>query len=138
MNYCIKILNCIIFVFKIEEAHYLRLVSHLHDLLLCDTKNRERKEDLQSHTVDLLTSMPLCSFEELLSPVNEFGKPENPEHEFHEMNVEVIAVLLEFLEKRLDNVIILNNCILNFIIIILFFLFLLRNHQTSRKGWHRY
>lgn len=109
MNYCIKILNYIIFVFKIEEAHYLRLVSHLHDLLLCDTKNRERKEELQSHTVDLLTSMPLCSFEELLSPVNEFGKPENPEHEFHEMNVEVIAVLLEFLEKRLDNVINLNN-----------------------------
>ncbi|CAG2181502.1 unnamed protein product, partial [Oppiella nova] len=75
---------------EIEEAHFLRLVSILHDLLLCDTKSKDKKEDLQSHTVNLLTSMPAPSFEELLSPVTEMGRPDNPDHEYDEMNVEVI------------------------------------------------
>jgi Guanine nucleotide exchange factor synembryn len=88
---------------QIEEAHYLRLVSILHDLLLCDTKTPERREDLQSHTINLLTNMPPSSFEELLSPVTEIGKPDNPEHEFNEMNMEVIDVMLQFLSKRLDS-----------------------------------
>lgn len=90
---------------QIEEAHFLRLVSILHDLLLCDTKSKEKKEDLQSHTVNLLTTMPAPSFEELLSPITEMGRPDNPDHEYDEMNMEVIAVLLSFLNKRLDNVI---------------------------------
>ncbi|CAG2183440.1 unnamed protein product, partial [Oppiella nova] len=47
--------------------------------------------------------MPAPSFEELLSPVTEMGRPDNPDHEYDEMNVEVIAVLLQFLSKRLDN-----------------------------------
>lgn len=88
---------------EIEEAHFLRLVSILHDLLLCDTKSKDRKEDLQSHTVNLLTTMPAPSYEELLSPITELGRPDNPEHEYDEMNMEVIAVLLSFLSKRLDN-----------------------------------
>ncbi|XP_054152971.1 synembryn-A-like [Oppia nitens] len=88
---------------EIEEAHFLRLVSILHDLLLCDTKSKDKKEDLQSHTVNLLTSMPANSFEELLSPITEMGRPDNPDHEYDEMNMEVIAVLVQFLSKRLDN-----------------------------------
>ncbi|OTF69829.1 hypothetical protein BLA29_014203, partial [Euroglyphus maynei] len=87
-----------------EEAHFFRLVSILHDLLLCDTKNEDRKEDLQSHIVNLLTNMPSQSYEELLSKIAELGKPENPEHEYMEMNLEVIAALLDFLRIRLDDV----------------------------------
>jgi hypothetical protein len=93
-----------LFLDQIEEAHYLRLVSILHDLLLCDTKTPERREDLQSHTINLLTNMPPSSFEELLSPITEIGKPDNPDHEFNEMNMEVIDVMLQFLSKRLDSV----------------------------------
>ena len=54
--------------------------------------------------VNLLTLMPIKSYEELLSNVADLGKPENPEHEYNEMNMEVIAVLCKFLEKRLQEV----------------------------------
>lgn len=89
---------------QVEEAHFFRLVSILHDLLLCDTKNPAKKEDLQCQVVNLLTLMPIKSYEELLSNVADLGKPENPEHEYNEMNCEVIAVLCKFLEKRLQDV----------------------------------
>lgn len=89
---------------KFEEAHYFRLVSILHDLLLCDTKKPERKYELQSRTVELLCNMPGQSYEELLSKISELGRPENPEHEYDEMNMEVIAVLLNFLQYKLDDV----------------------------------
>ncbi|KAF7492738.1 Synembryn-A [Sarcoptes scabiei] len=88
---------------EFEEAHFFRLVSILHDLLLCDTRNESKKEDLQSHIVNLLINMPPQSYEELLSKIAELGKPENPEHEYLEMNLEVVASLLDFLKKRLDN-----------------------------------
>ena len=48
--------------------------------------------------------MPPQSYEELLSKIAELGKPENPEHEYMEMNLEVIAALLDFLRIRLDDV----------------------------------
>lgn len=88
---------------EFEEGNYLRLVSILHDLLLCETKNANKKEDLQSSIVNLLTNMPEVTYEELLSKIAELGKPENPDHEYDEMNMEVIAVLLKFLNNRLDN-----------------------------------
>lgn len=87
---------------EMEEAHFLRLVSILHDLLVCDTRTKEKKEDLASHTVNLLTNMPPASFEELLSPVTELGKPDNPAHQYEEMNCEVIAILTDFLDHRLE------------------------------------
>jgi hypothetical protein len=32
--------------FQEEEAHFMRLVSVLHDLLICKTHNKEKKEEL--------------------------------------------------------------------------------------------
>lgn len=93
---------------EVEEAHYMRLVSILHDILLSDTKVPEKKEELQSHTIDLLTNMPASSYEELLTPVTESpsGKKDSKKApdplEFDGMNMEVITVLLDFLERRLD------------------------------------
>lgn len=86
---------------EVEEAHLMRLVAILHDLLLCETKNRDRKDEIQSHTVDLLTTMPSSAYDELIVPVEEIGKIDNPMYEYEDSNVEAIAVLLEFLEKRL-------------------------------------
>lgn len=54
-----------------EEAHYMRLVSVLHDLLVCETVSKEKRHELHNHTVNLLTNMPRESFEELLTPLNE-------------------------------------------------------------------
>ncbi|XP_054713021.1 synembryn-A-like [Uloborus diversus] len=86
-----------------EEAHYMRLVSILHDILLSDAKSAEKKEDLQSHTIDLLTNMPMSSYEELLTPVLKINdaKKDNS-FEYDGMNMEAVCVLLNFLEKRLD------------------------------------
>ncbi|RWS21845.1 synembryn-A-like protein, partial [Leptotrombidium deliense] len=87
---------------EVEEAHFLRLVGILHDLLLSDTKSREKREELQSHTINLLTNMPPSSFEELLVPIEEIGKINSSKYEYEDMNVEAILVLLDFLEKRLE------------------------------------
>jgi len=64
--------------------------------------------------------MPAPSFEELLSPITELGKPENPDHEYDEMNMEVIAVLLQFLSNRLDSVRVQSQYNYIFISIIVF------------------
>ncbi|XP_055947522.1 synembryn-A-like isoform X2 [Argiope bruennichi] len=83
-----------------EEAHYLRLVSILHDILLSDTKNPEKRDVLQSHTVDLLTNMPVSSYEELMTPVVKMDE-DNP-NIFEGMDMEAVHVLLQFLERRVE------------------------------------
>lgn len=83
-----------------EEAHYMRLVSILHDIILCDTKTPEKKEDLLSHTIDLLTNMPMSSYEELMTPV--VKKDDKNPNVYDGMDMEAINTLLAFLEKRLD------------------------------------
>jgi hypothetical protein len=88
---------------QIEEAHYMRLVAILHDLLLSETRHKERREEIQSHTINLLTNMPTTTFDELLVPVEEIGKIDNPLYEYEDTNVEAIAVILEFMEKRLSS-----------------------------------
>lgn len=79
----------------------MRLVAILHDLLLSETKSKEKREEIQSHTTNLLTNMPHTCFDELLVPVEEIGLIDNPLYEYEDSNVEAIAVLVEFLEKRL-------------------------------------
>lgn len=79
----------------------MRLVAILHDLLLSETKTKEKREEMQNHTVNLLTNMPLSCYEELLVPVEEIGKIDNPLYEYDDMNVEAVGVLMEFLDKRL-------------------------------------
>ena len=56
-----------------------------------------------SHVVNLLTNMPSVSYEELLTPIaEELGTIENKDMEYDGKNMEAIAVLLEFLNHRLD------------------------------------
>jgi len=42
-----------------EEAHFMRLVSVLHDLLICDTTNKEKRDELQKY---VLFALCLCVF----------------------------------------------------------------------------
>ncbi|KAK2175329.1 hypothetical protein NP493_722g02070 [Ridgeia piscesae] len=87
-----------------EEAHFLRLVSVLHELLVCDVASKDKREELHSHTVNLLTNMPRESYEELLTPLNEgaVGGAENKDVEYDGKNMEAIVTLMDFLDKRLD------------------------------------
>lgn len=85
-----------------EESQFMRLVAILHDLLLSETKNKDKRDEIRSHTVNLLTTMPNTCFDELLVPIEEIGLIDNPLYEYEDFNVEAIAVLVEFLEKQLE------------------------------------
>ncbi|KAJ8299039.1 hypothetical protein KUTeg_023099 [Tegillarca granosa] len=87
-----------------EEGHFMRLVSVLRDLLMCRTVSKDKREELLSHTVNLLTNIPRDCYEELLIPMNEIDVVgiENKEVEYDGRNMEAILVLLDFLYSRLD------------------------------------
>lgn len=88
-----------------EEAHFLRLVSILHDILICPTQTTEKREELQSHTVNLLTNMPPDCYEELLTPQTEVAGSDDElgkDYEYDGHNMEAIVAMLDFLINRLD------------------------------------
>lgn len=87
-----------------EDAHFMRLVSILRDLLLCRTASKEKKYELKSHTVNLLINIPTDFYEELLTPLNESDVRglENKDIEFDGKNMEAILALLDFLQHRLE------------------------------------
>ncbi|XP_041366459.1 synembryn-A-like [Gigantopelta aegis] len=87
-----------------EEAHFMRLVSILRDLLMCRTATKEKQEEIQSHTVNLLINIPVDFYEELLTPMNEpdVRAIESKDVEYDGKNMEAIIVLLLFLGKRLE------------------------------------
>ncbi|CAG5132458.1 unnamed protein product [Candidula unifasciata] len=84
-----------------EEAHFMRLVSILHDLLMSTIMSKDKKEDLQSHIVNLLINIPADFYEELLTPVVEDEKGVEKEMEYDGKNMEAISVILDFLDHRL-------------------------------------
>ncbi|CAF2103459.1 unnamed protein product [Rotaria magnacalcarata] len=82
-----------------EEAHLMRLVSILRELLLCYGPNDEKQMELQNHIVNLLTNMPKTCFEELLSPAVLEDDNDNGEH--NGKNMEAINIILRFLDHRI-------------------------------------
>jgi len=86
-----------------EEAHFMRLVSVLHDLLVSQTGSNEKRDLLRSNAVNLLTQMPKESYEELLTPINEVSElTECNPLEYDGKSMEAILSLLDFLDRRLD------------------------------------
>lgn len=86
-----------------EEAHFMRLASVLHDLLLCLVKNNDKRHELHSHVVHLLTVMPSESYEELMTPAEIKVTGENMEEvEFEGKSMAAIVVLLQFLKTQLN------------------------------------
>ncbi|XP_060555922.1 synembryn-A-like [Ruditapes philippinarum] len=87
-----------------EEAHMMRLVCVLRDLLMCKTASKDKREEIISHTVNLLINMPRDCYEELLAPMAEVDLTgiENKEVEYDGKNMEAVVILLNFLYERLD------------------------------------
>nr|CAD7425956.1 unnamed protein product [Timema monikensis] len=88
-----------------EEAHCLRLVSILHDLLLCQTQSPHMLDQLHNHTVNLLVTIPGNCLDALTPLVHKssFGSLETPVHlECEGKDMQTIAVMLRFLERRLQ------------------------------------
>ncbi|XP_005090378.1 synembryn-A [Aplysia californica] len=87
-----------------EEAHCMRLVSILHDLLMSKIMSSDKRDDLQSHIVNLLINIPADFYEELLTPMVEDDKSMDcKDVEYDGKNMEAINVILEFLDHRLDS-----------------------------------
>ncbi|KAK0055198.1 synembryn-A-like isoform X1 [Biomphalaria pfeifferi] len=85
-----------------EEAHFMRLVSILHDLLMSTIMSKDKQEDLQSHIINLLINIPADFYEELLTPMVDDDKGiDNKDIEYDGKNMEAIHVILEFLDHRL-------------------------------------
>lgn len=85
-----------------EEAHYIRLVIILHDLLLRQTESTSKTTELHSHVINLLTALPPNCLRELATPV-----PNTQElikdFEYDGYSMEAIYILLTFLKNRLNN-----------------------------------
>ncbi|EAT38718.1 AAEL009415-PA [Aedes aegypti] len=83
-----------------EEANqFHRLVIVVHDLFFYRTLNRDKIISLQSNIVNLLTSVPVSCYTELLTPLNSDDLDSKNVVPFEGKNVYVLHVLVEFLRR---------------------------------------
>ncbi|CAF2758516.1 unnamed protein product [Rotaria sp. Silwood2] len=82
-----------------EEAHLMRLVSILRELILCYETKDEKKIELQKHIINLLTNLPSICYEELLSPIVPEDENEYDEHDGK--NMKAIYIILQFLDYQI-------------------------------------
>ncbi|XP_002739687.1 chaperone Ric-8A-like [Saccoglossus kowalevskii] len=87
-----------------EETLYVQLGGICRALLLSKTSTDEKTEELQSHTVNLLTNMPNCCIQELTPECPDEGAAGGKMvHEIYlGRNIDAGIVLKQFLEKRLE------------------------------------
>ncbi|XP_032869036.1 synembryn-A-like [Amblyraja radiata] len=80
-----------------EAALYRHLAVVLRHCLLTHTESKERTQEFHGHTVNLLVNLPLACLDVLLTPRVEPGSVE-----YMGLNMDAVAILLDFLDKRLD------------------------------------
>uniref|UniRef100_A0A182NV79 Synembryn n=1 Tax=Anopheles dirus TaxID=7168 RepID=A0A182NV79_9DIPT len=90
-----------------EATQFHRLVTVLHDLFFYRTLNRDKIVLLHSNIVNLLTSVPVSCYVELVSSLHakhdspvDGGDPTGGTVPFEGKNVYVLHVLVEFLRKN--------------------------------------
>lgn len=83
-----------------EEANqFHRLAVVVHDLFFYRTLNRDKIISLQSNIVNLLTSVPVSCYSELVSPLNPEDLDSKTVVPFEGKNVYFLHVLVEFLRR---------------------------------------
>ncbi|RZF38695.1 hypothetical protein LSTR_LSTR003501 [Laodelphax striatellus] len=85
-----------------DTAQFMKLQLILKSMLLCKTTPEELIQTLHNHVVNLLTLAPNACHRELISTVSPNDNPRG--HEFNGKNMEAVAVLIDFLDKRLNQV----------------------------------
>ncbi|KAG5830851.1 hypothetical protein ANANG_G00314940 [Anguilla anguilla] len=81
-----------------DGAHQLRLISAImRHLLLLRAQTEEKTEEAHSHAVNLLSNLPVSCLDVLIDTPVRGGLPE-----YGGRNMEVVQVLLDFMEKRID------------------------------------
>ncbi|KAM8750205.1 chaperone Ric-8B isoform 2-T2 [Acanthopagrus schlegelii] len=81
-----------------EDDHQFRLIAAiLRHLLMLKTETEEKTEEAHSHAVNLLNNLPVSCLDVLIDLPVQGG-----EEKYGGKNMDVIQVLLDFMEKRID------------------------------------
>lgn len=82
-----------------EESHNMDLVVALRKLLVTPTKNSEKKFEVISHTVNLLTNIPNKCYKPLIIPVQpDENIPDDLQYEGQ--NMTALNEILSLLERK--------------------------------------
>lgn len=84
-----------------EESQYLRLVRTLHDLLLINTEDEQKKLELDGHVVHLLLNMPNHCLKPLVTPIQE-GETVPLNKKYQHYNMSALYEVLQYLRSRFD------------------------------------
>ncbi|KAK9730971.1 Guanine nucleotide exchange factor synembryn [Popillia japonica] len=82
-----------------EECHYLRLVTVLHDLLLVETEEKDKKLELTGHIIHLLLNMPDYCLKPLIRPIEDDVEAA-PEITYERYNMSALHEILRYLKSR--------------------------------------
>lgn len=91
-----------------DEQHLQRLSTVLHELLLCQTENPEKSNELISNIVNLLTNIPTKCYGELAPLIVSTSVPPSPTSSFASFegrNVQALRIFLDFLHDKLCKII---------------------------------
>ncbi|XP_037538741.1 synembryn-B [Nematolebias whitei] len=81
-----------------EDDHQFRLIAAiLRHLLMLKTETEEKTEEAHSHAVNLLNNLPMSCLDVLIDVPVQGGQ-----EKYGGKNVDVVQVLLDFMEKRID------------------------------------
>ncbi|KAM4573508.1 chaperone Ric-8B isoform 2-T2 [Odontesthes bonariensis] len=81
-----------------EDDHQFRLIAAiLRHLLMLKTETEEKTEEAHSHSVNLLNNLPVSCLDVLIDVPVQGGL-----EQYGGKNMEVVQVLLDFMEKRID------------------------------------
>ncbi|XP_069018091.1 synembryn-B isoform X2 [Embiotoca jacksoni] len=81
-----------------EDDHQFRLVAAiLRHLLMLKTETEEKTEEAHSHAVNLLNNLPVTCLDVLIDVPVQGGQ-----EKYGGKNMDVVQVLLDFMEKRID------------------------------------
>lgn len=81
-----------------EDEHQFRLIAGLlRHLLMLKTETTEKTEEVHSHAVNLLNNLPVPCLDVLIDLPVQGGSDS-----YNGKNLEVVQVLLDFMEKRID------------------------------------
>ncbi|KAL9702924.1 hypothetical protein quinque_006442 [Culex quinquefasciatus] len=83
-----------------EANQFHRLAMVIHDLFFYRTLNRDKIVSLQSNIINLLTSVPVSCYTELVSPLNLCDPDSKTVVPFEARNVYVLQVLVDFLGRQ--------------------------------------
>lgn len=85
-----------------EQQQFIEIATLSRKLLIIPTETNEKRSQLISHTVNLLTNLPVRSFDPLIVPVEKGKKiPNNLQYEGHDMTA--IHTILQALKKIFSN-----------------------------------